>query len=152
MNLNTMYKEELLNSIPVVSGMDIDIVSIEDQSISLSAPLDTNINYEGTAFGGSLNTLCILASYLLVHHSLKSAEVKFSSLVIQDSEIKYLKPVNEDFIATSKVTEKDQKLFLKFVQRKSVGRISVEAFIEDSKTSEEKVHFKGRFVASLEKE
>ena len=128
--------------------MDVDIIKIEEDSITLTAPLNTNINYEGTAFGGSLNTLCILSSYLLVHHALKSKEVPFNSLVIQDSSIKYLSPVNQDFTAQSKVETKNVDLLVKLIDKKGVGRISVKSEIKIGDSPDAKVIFQGRFVAS----
>jgi thioesterase domain-containing protein len=147
-DLQQSYKEELLSSIPVISGMDVDIIKIEEKSITLTAPLNTNINYEGTAFGGSLNTLCILSSYLLVHHALKSKNIPFSSLVIQDSSVKYLSPVHKDFKAQSIVEGKDVDLLVKLIDRKGVGRISVKSEIKVGDSDEAKVVFQGRFVAS----
>jgi thioesterase domain-containing protein len=146
--LQQSYKEELLNSIPVISGMDVDIIKIEDQSITLTAPLNTNINYEGTACGGSLNTLCILSSYLLVHHALKSKKIPFNSLVIQDSSIKYLSPVHEDFKAKSRVETRDVDLLVKLIDKKGVGRITVKSEIKVGDSKVANVVFQGRFVVS----
>ncbi|MEZ4871082.1 MAG: YiiD C-terminal domain-containing protein [Bdellovibrionales bacterium] len=101
-NLTEKYLDDLLNSIPVVKSLDVDVDHIGGNTVSLKAPLSTHINYEGTAFGGSINTLCVLSSYLLVHHLLKNAKLPFSHLVIQDSSIKYLYPVDKDFKATAK--------------------------------------------------
>ena len=149
MDLYKSYKSELLNSIPIISGMDVDIVNIENRSITATAPLNTNINYEGTAFGGSLNTLCVLSAYLLVHHTLKQNNVEFSSLVIQDSSIKYLKPVDRDFKARSSIFEKDEKLLFKLIDKKGVGRISVTSEVTTQDNEEEpRVIFRGRFVVS----
>ena len=148
MNLYQSYKQDLLNSIPVVSGMEVDILEINDQAIVLEAPLDTNINYEGTAFGGSLNTLCILSCYLLVHHTLKLNKVEFSSLVIQDSSIRYIRPVDKNFKAISSVSDKGQALLLKLIDQKGIGRINVVAHIKVDGDDEPRVVFNGRFVAS----
>tara|TARA_A100001015_G_C14938998_1_gene691744 strand:+ start:1135 stop:1467 length:333 start_codon:yes stop_codon:yes gene_type:complete len=101
MDLKSQYKAKLLSAIPVVSAMEVDIINIGIRELTLTAPLNTNINYEGTAFGGSLNTLCILSGYLLVHHIMHSEKIEINSLVIQDSQIKYLGPVNQDFYATA---------------------------------------------------
>jgi thioesterase domain-containing protein len=142
------YKEELLSSIPVVSSMDVDIVDVGPTSIVLTAPLNTNINYEGTAFGGSLNTLCILSSYLLVHHILKQAGIGFNSLVIQNSEVEYLKPVDGDFSAQASLSVSDEKLFYKLMNKKGIGRVTIISEIKTNQADDVRVRFKGRFVAT----
>ena len=147
--LITKYREQLLHSIPVVSGMDLSIKDIEPQSILIQAPLNPNINYEGTAFGGSLNTCCVLASFLLVQHLLRSREIEFNSLVIQDSSIKYLEPVDADFIAKSSVSDISLKSFLKCLDKRGQGRIQIQADVfNEGNFNRQKVSFLGRFVAS----
>lgn len=146
MELTEKYKQELLNSIPVVAAMKVEINDIGDNCLVVGAPLNTNINYEGTAFGGSLNTLCILSCYLLVHHQLKSNNIKFDSLVIQNSNIDYILPVHNDFKAKASVTESSKALLFKMVNRKGMGRVEVSSKIMIDNSENEFVTFKARFV------
>lgn len=146
MNLKEQYKHELLSAIPVVSAMEIEIVDVSSQEIILKAPLNTNINYEGTAFGGSLNTLNILAGYLLVHHIAKSNQLNFESLVIQDSQIEYIKPVREDFLAIA--TIKNEAKFVDMFKRKKLARASIQSCIKTNQGGDELVRFQARFVLS----
>ncbi len=149
MNNKKLYKTQLLNSIPIVQSMNVDIVDISPNKISLIAPLNENINYEGTAFGGSINTLCVLSSYLLIHHILKSNHINFSSLVIQDSSIQYIKPVDSDFIATAQTSPPQIDRFIKTLHKKESARISTEANVTSETSSEIKAQFKSRFVTKL---
>ena len=149
MTINDNYKKELLNSIPVVKSMNLEIVEIKANSLTLMAPLSQNINYEGTAFGGSINTLCVLSSYLLVHHILKSKNIKFSSLVIQDSTIKYQKPVNSDFLATATISEPAIEKFLQSLTKRDLARVATEAVVTNKNGQDIKAKFKSRFVAKL---
>ena len=146
MSLTNNYKKELLDSIPVVKAMDIDIEKIEPKSLTISAPLNTNINYEGTAFGGSLNTACVLSCYLLIHHILKTKGIEFNSLVIQNSTIDYKMPVQADFFAKSSISEKSEKLLLNTLEKKGIGRASVVSKIQTNKDNEDLVEFRARFV------
>lgn len=148
-NLNEKYKSTLLKAIPAVESMALDIESISDDSITLSAPLSANINYEGTAFGGSLNTSCILSCYLLIHHKLVSKNINFSSLVIQDSSIKYLKPVHSNFLITSSITTSNWEKLLRSFHTKGKGRIEAFANVSlKSSNAKDLVLFSGRFIVS----
>jgi len=147
-SLKDQYASELLRSIPVVKGMNISIESLGKDSLRISAPLDSNINYEGTAFGGSLNTTCILSCYLLVHHVLKQNDIKFKSLVIQDSEIKYLIPVDGDFGAQAFFEAGSVQFLIKQLHSKGRGRVSVNSQVSLKGESETRVNFKGRFVVT----
>ena len=83
------YERLLQQAIPVVNDMDISIEKLEDTRVVLKAPLKKNINYEGSAFGGSLNTVATLSGYLLTRYLLEVGKISFSSLVIQASQIQY---------------------------------------------------------------
>lgn len=148
-NREAIYKRELIQSIPVVSGMEIDISELNKYSVTLKAPLDTNINYEGTAFGGSLNTLCVLASYLLTHHILKDNVLDFSSLVIQNSTIEYLRPVDSDFYAKASLDKEACLKFLNTFKRRSKARLQINAQVFCANDIKARVIFEGRFVASI---
>lgn len=145
--ISEQYKRDLLESIPVVSEMNLEIKTVEDQKIVLKAPLNKNINYEGTAFGGSINTLAILSCYLLTHHTMKIHDIDFKSLVIQNSEIDYLMPVDSDFEAVAEIDEASVISFIRSLKRRKVGRLNVlsQIMVGDSI----RASFKGRFVATL---
>lgn len=149
MTIHDNYKKELLNSIPVVKSMNLEIIEVKSNSLTLMAPLSQNINYEGTAFGGSINTLCVLSSYLLIHHILKSKNIKFSSLVIQDSTIKYLKPVDSDFSSTATIPEPAIDKFLQSLTKRELARVATEAIVANKNKQDIKAKFKSRFVAKL---
>lgn len=149
MELQEEYKRKLIDSIPVVKGMDVEIDNISPNSLTVGAPLNTNINYEGTAFGGSLNTVCILSCYLLIHHLLNLHEVEFESLVIQNSEIDYIKPVQEDFYAISYIGDIEKNRFFSMLKKRGVGRIHISSAIRTGGREVDLVRFKARFVAKI---
>ena len=69
------YQEQLFNKIPITQSLGAEILELSENKTLLHFPLQENINYEGTAFGGSLNTACILACYLMTHHWLKINQI-----------------------------------------------------------------------------
>lgn len=149
MEVKSKYKKELLESIPVVAGMNIEIAVVEPRQVTLVAPLDTNINYEGTAFGGSINTLGILSCYLLTHHILKDHAIEFSSLVIQNGNTEYLRPIDGEFCAEAKVDEQSLNVFLKTLQRRGKARLAIASEISCVRDSAIRAQFNGRFVVSI---
>lgn len=138
-------EKELLKSIPILEHMGVKLLTFDAQEVVVSAQLDNHFNYEGTAFGGSLNTIALLPCYLMARKiSLEQTKV-INSLVIQDSEIKYLRPVRKDFIA--RCLRPDVTDFCEQFERRGSARLSLESHITYKDESEELVRFKGRFVA-----
>ena len=143
------YLTELTQSIPVTSNLDVDIIDLSDHGVTLGAPLGTHINYEGTAFGGSLNTICILACYLSVHHFFRSKSISFQSLVIQDSTMNYIKPVDANFITVAHIENVES--LLKAYERRSIARAQLICYVKlPNKSDAILCTFTGRFVISAQ--
>ncbi|MEM6800756.1 MAG: YiiD C-terminal domain-containing protein, partial [Bacteroidota bacterium] len=71
---------------------------VDENGITLKAPLIPNINHRSTVFGGSVSALAILAGWTLVHVNLQGLSLS-SRIVIQRNSIEYLQPIDGDFIA-----------------------------------------------------
>src|SRR5690349_11739412 len=84
--------------IPITAAIGLRVVGFEAGTLTLAAPLAPNINHKHTAFAGSLNAVLTLAGWsmlwLIAYREAISAKV-----VIQDSAIRYLRPVACDFAA-----------------------------------------------------
>lgn len=88
----------------------------EEGTVSLRMPIKGNTNIHGTAFAGSLYSLCVLSAwYNLVCHlraTLGDEVLDTLTVVAQSAEISYKKPVwnikaNEHIVATSFLTSGD---------------------------------------------
>ena len=95
------------SNIPVADFMNFKVEDLKPYSVKLSAPLKPNYNHYMTAFGGSIATLGILAGWAILHF--KTVEEKIRCvLVIQESNMKYLRPSNNDFEAVSDSLDEKQ--------------------------------------------
>ena len=61
--------------IPLSKAMAVSVVAVEDDAITLQAPLEPNLNHRQTVFGGSASALAILASWALLHVRLQAAGI-----------------------------------------------------------------------------
>ncbi len=142
-------EQYLHEHIPLSRAMQVSVVKVAVDSVTLAAPIEPNINHRGTAFGGSISAVAILAAWSLLHTRL-SAEGVTCRLVIQRNSIDYLKPVEADFTATSLPPDAaDWLTFTRTLGRKGVGRVTVRCVLECA--GETVAHLKGEFVA-LEKQ
>jgi len=131
--------------IPLSQAMAVRVVSLDDRTVELSAPLPPNINHHATVFGGSAAALAMLAAWALLHTRLQAAGVA-SRLVIQRSSIEYLRPMTGEFTARATLGEmSDWVRFEAALTRRRPARIAVEAIIEHA--GEVAVRFTGEFVA-----
>lgn len=135
----------LRGHIPLAAAMDIDVVAADERAVRIAAPLAPNINLHETAFGGSVVSLAILASWSLLHLRLQADGIG-NRLVIQRNVITYERPIASAFSAlASLATGEAWKPFVQLLQRRGKARIAVHAKLEyDGAIA---ARFEGEFVA-----
>lgn len=78
--------------IPLTQAMQVHAASLSANGLTLCAPLSVNYNHQGSAFGGSLASLAVLAGWgllwLLLDHG------RGVNIVVRDIRMDFLHPVN----------------------------------------------------------
>lgn len=135
----------LIKHVPLAGAAALQVDGYDSQTLTISAPLDKNINDKGTAFGGSLYIVCVSAGWGMTY--LKSQELGLEGdLVIAKAEVEYLNPLRGRLEA--KAQTPSQADLNKFVERyqsrgKSALNIEVEVLNEHGKPA---VKFHGKYA------
>jgi len=138
--------QQVLDSMPPVRAMQLQLEGYADGHLQLTAPLAANVNDKGNAFGGSLASALTLAGWALVTLRLRLAGHD-AEVYVADSQLRYRAPVYGDLHAQAEVAaDSDWDTFLATFLQRGKARIGVSAFQpgSDGKTAAE---FNGRFVA-----
>ena len=115
----------LTDQIPLGHAMQLSITELSENQICLSAPLAPNVNDKGTAFGGALVSMMILAGWSLPRLLLRRHGLK-AELVIGRCEVRFLKPVHCDFQARCRWPEAEAiDAFVHRVQTTGKGKIEL---------------------------
>ena len=136
--------EQFLHTkIPLTAGMGVRVESYEAQELVLTAPLEANHNHLGTAFGGSLAALLILAGYGLLWLELGDAE---SHIVVRSTSLDYRRPVRGPLRAVcARPPPETLAAFRESFARRGKARIELTAHVEQDGGIA--VTFRGTFVA-----
>jgi thioesterase domain-containing protein len=102
MNASDDFERTLLADIPLARAMQLRVRDYDGEQLRLAAPLAPNINDKGCAFGGSLLSLLTLAGWGLITLKLRELDVS-ADVYVQDSDVRYLAPVWEDFVAIARL-------------------------------------------------
>jgi thioesterase domain-containing protein len=134
----------LHSSIPLTRTMGIKVLNCSPLGLEMSAPLEPNINHASTAFGGSLATLATITSWGMVWLMLEQLRHQ-TQIIIQDSQLSYIRPVTKDFTAQCSWPSPDMwESMLGSVSRSGKGRIEMRSEIFENDLP--CVSFHGRFV------
>jgi len=129
--------------IPISAAMGISVTAAGLVEVTLSAPLEPNVNHRSTVFGGSCASVAILAAWTLVH--LRVADSR-SRVVIQHGETDYLLPIRGPFTATCRLDDEARwERFHRTLARHGRARIGLEATV--SSDGRAVATFRGTYVA-----
>jgi len=125
----------------------IVVESADDSAVVLRAPLAPNANHKGTAFGGSLYSLAVLAGWSWATRYLATRDLA-ADAVIQESNVRFLKPVEGELRACAAAPPDAQiDKFRRMLLRAGRGRIRLRAEISYGQSVA--VVLDGVFVAAM---
>jgi thioesterase domain-containing protein len=134
----------LAAEIPITGAIGLTVAGFDAGALTLTAPLAPNINHKDTAFAGSLNAVLTLAGWSMLWLIARGAGVP-AKVVIQDSTIRYLRPVAHDFTAACMLPEQPEiERCLLMLRKKGKARMELGAAIREG--GELAVAFSGRYV------
>ncbi|MGH8291950.1 MAG: YiiD C-terminal domain-containing protein [Gammaproteobacteria bacterium] len=114
--------------IPLLRHMQARVDTCNADGLTLSAPLAINLNHEGTAFGGSLASLAMLACWGLVWLLLEPGPA--AHIVVAESHMQFLRPVTDTLIAHCALPQAAaRQTFLATLKRRNRARLELQAEI-----------------------
>jgi thioesterase domain-containing protein len=131
------------DKIPLTRAMALRVESWGNGRLILTAPLAQNYNHLGTAFGGSLNALAMLAGYGLIWLALDDGS---AHVVIRRGTTDFRKPVRGDLRAVCTAPpEEELAAFRERYQKAGKARITLRVIIEGEDGPA--MEFLGEYVA-----
>ena len=144
----------IVQEMPITKHLEFSLISEDDGKLRTNAPLQPNANHMGSAFGGSLSMLATLTGWAMMHQLVedKMADMRRRvEVMIQESDIEYLKPVYENISVICERPDEDAlERFQKMLDRWGRARLDLKCKIDAA--GERAVTFIGRYVALAEEE
>ena len=116
-------------AMPPVAATGIRASEFAGDVLRLSAPLASNVNDKGCAFGGSLASLMTLAGWGWLMLSLREAG-QVAEVYVADSQIRYLAPLYDDLLGEARLApEQDWPAILRCLRERQRARAAMQAQI-----------------------
>jgi thioesterase domain-containing protein len=133
MNEFSAFTQELealwLGDIPLAAAMGVRIASYDGTTLRVQAPLEPNHNPHGTAFAGSLYSLCVLTCWGSVWLALRVRGID-AHIVAAESSIQYRRAVEAGFLCHCTVDPSALKTALEGLAATGKARLDLHSSID----------------------
>ena len=144
----------IVEEMPITQHLDFTLATDENGRLRASAPLQPNANHLGSAFGGSLSMLATVTGWAMMHQVVEDAVEDMRrrvEVMIQESDIEYLRPVYENISVICERPDEDAlDRFEQMMERWGRARLELKCKIDAA--GERAVTFIGQYVAMAEGE
>lgn len=100
----SLLEETLHREVPLTRTMGVRVEEHDGRELVFLADFEPNINIHGTAFGGSLYSLCAVVCWGMLHLKYEEAGLQAHS-VLGDANISYRLPVRGEIMARCRLPE-----------------------------------------------
>jgi thioesterase domain-containing protein len=138
-------EQMITDEMPITQHLEFSLARNEDGSLMATAPLKPNANHMGSAFGGSISMLATLTGWAMAQSLVEDMRRK-AEVLIQESDIEYLKPVRDNLSVVCERPDEDAlERFQQMLERWGKARLRLKCRIEEA--GERAVTFIGQYVA-----
>lgn len=138
-------EHRLHREVPLTRHMGIRLERYGDGELLVRADLASNVNIHGTAFGGSLFSICAVACWGLLHLNFEQAGLD-AHTVLGEASINYYQPVRADLVVSSRMPDDGSfEIFLDSLERG--GRASIRLVAMVQYQGRPAVKFQGEYSA-----
>ncbi|MDG1206807.1 MAG: YiiD C-terminal domain-containing protein [Pseudomonadales bacterium] len=137
--------------IPISAHMGMSVEAYDGRSLSVSAPLENNINHQLSAFGGSLFSLAALAGWGILQLKLAELGVQ-GNTVIAGGDVSYQQPVFETLRCRCTLPPEYDAFASHLVQNGKASLILQSQFHLASSPETAAMTFNGKYAVRLDRD
>ena len=86
------FEAECHREIPLLDAMQLSFVGYENMALTMEAPLAPNINNKGTAFGGSIASICLFGGWAVATLAFTERGIDNTEIVVYTNEMTFERP------------------------------------------------------------
>jgi thioesterase domain-containing protein len=145
--LRSELQSTWVREIPLAAAVGIEIAAIHDGELVVRAPLAPNRNLHGTAFAGSLYSVCVLAGWGAVWLALRRAGLD-GLIVATDCRIRYRRAVTDEIVCRCSLASTDAERAAAELVAKGRTKLSLTCIVGDA--VRQAVEFQGTYAVRAE--
>lgn len=143
------FETECQQDIPLLNAMHLSFVSFDDLTLTMEAPLAPNINNKGTAFGGSIASICLFGGWAVATLAFMDNEIHNTEIVVFKNEMTFERPARGHLVVNAFIEPEDFAACLARLQANDPGRIRLDIHVELFHDDERCAAMRGLYVVWL---
>lgn len=124
------FEAECRADIPLLDAMQLAFTRYDDLSLWMEAPLAPNINNKGTAFGGSIASICLFGGWAVSTLGFIDAGIDNTEIVVHTSEMTFERPARGLLRVRAFVRPEDFEACLARLRAGDTRRIRFDVHVE----------------------
>lgn len=115
------YRQE----VPLIEAMQLSLSNYDNLTLTMEAPLAPNINNKGTAFGGSIASICLFGGWAAITLAAMEHGLFNTETVVFKSQMTFEKPAKGHLVIKVRISPKDFENCLTRLKANDPGRIKL---------------------------
>jgi len=143
------FEAECRQDIPLLNAMHLSFGSFDKLMLTMEAPLAPNINNKGTAFGGSIASICLFGGWAVSTLAFMDNDIHNTEVVVYKNEMTFERPARGQLIVNAFIKPDDFAACLSRLKAKDTGRIRLDIHVELFHDDERCATMRGLYVVWL---
>ena len=103
----TEFEAECRAEIPLLTAMQLSFVGYDNLALTMEAPLAPNINNKGTAFGGSIASICLFGGWAVSTLAFADHDIHNTEIVVFKNEMTFERPATGHLVIKAMLKPED---------------------------------------------
>ena len=143
------FEAECRAEIPLLNAMQLSFVEYGDLSLLMEAPLAPNINNKGTAFGGSIASICLFGGWAVATLAFIDQGIDNTEIVVWKNDMVFERPARGLLRVRARIEADDFGLCVARLREPDPGRIRFDIHVELTHDDERCATMQGVYVVWL---
>jgi len=143
------FESDCRLDIPLLDAMQLSFVTYEHLSLTMEAPLAPNINNKGTAFGGSIASICLFGGWAVATLAFVDHDIHNTEIVVFRNEMTFERPARGLLSVNAHIKPDDFEACLARLKAGDPSRIRLDIHVDLFHDDERCATMKGLYVVWL---
>ncbi|MDH5617698.1 MAG: thioesterase domain-containing protein [Gammaproteobacteria bacterium] len=143
------FEAECRREIPLLTAMHLSFVDFDDLVLTMEAPLAPNINNKGTAFGGSIASICLFGGWAVSTLAFADNDIHNTEIVVYKNEMTFERPARGHLVVRARIKPDDFAACLARLQAQDPSRIRLDIDVDLFHDDERCATMQGLYVVWL---